>query len=74
MIALVQNVGRTFRQLRRVPGFALTAIVTLALGIAGDNRCLQHRRRRTSAAASVSALQPTRGTRKPRDMPGGLRA
>jgi len=34
MIALVQNVGRTFRQLRRVPGFALTAIVTLALGIA----------------------------------------
>ncbi len=33
MPALAQNLGITFRQLRRVPGFSLTVVLTLALGI-----------------------------------------
>ncbi len=33
MYALAQNLGIAFRQLRRVPGFSLTVVLTLALGI-----------------------------------------
>ena len=60
MDTFVQDLRFGLRSLVRRPGFALTAIVTLALGIGSHDRHLQRRQRRAPAAAAVPAAGPDR--------------